>query len=304
MTEPIAFLDGEIVPISQARLHVFDLGVVGGAAVTEMIRTFAHQPFRLDDHLCRLDASLAAVGFSPPYSTARIRNLVTEVVQRNTALIGPASDLGIIVFVTAGWNPTYIGRSAALERGPSLGIHTFELPRELWRDKYTTGVSLTVPGVRNLPPDVIPPTIKHRSRLHWWLADRAARQIDPQSSALVLDQRGLISETAAGNVCLVRDGTIISPAPEFVLEGVSLQVVSELCQKIGMPFERADLTVNEALAAEECFVTSTPPCLLPVTRINGQPIGTGQPGPMISRLLAAWSDLVGVDIVAQMQMPR
>jgi branched-subunit amino acid aminotransferase/4-amino-4-deoxychorismate lyase len=303
MNEPIAFLDDQFVPVSQARLHVFDLGVVGGVAVTEMVRTFRHALFRFDDHLARLAASCRSVGFVLPKPIAEIRALSEKIVSRNARLLDVADDLGLIIFVTAGLNPTYVGRDAARRRGATLGIHTFPLPWELWRDKFAAGLSLAVPNVRNIPPTVIDPRVKHRSRLHWWLADRAAREIDPLASALVLDDQGLIAETAAGNFCAVCNGVVCSPKPGTVLEGVSLAVVRELCERLRIPFERRDLTLVDALAAQECFVTSTPPCLLPVTRINATPIGDGAPGPLTQTLLQAWSDLVGVDIPAQMQPP-
>lgn len=297
--EPIAFLNGEVIPVSQARLHVFDLGIAGGAAVTEMVRTFGHRPFRLGDHLERLEASCRAVGFTMPKSRNELQTLSEDIVAQNCRHIGAGEELGLILFVTAGLNPTYVGPSAARAQGLSLCVHTFPLPWELWQVKYALGLALAVPPVRNLPPEVIDPRIKHRSRLHWRLADRAAREIDPAAVALVLDQQGRLSETAAGNVCLVRQGVVCSPAPGTVLEGVSLTVVGELCGQLGIPFQRTDLTLDDALAAEECFVTSTPSCLLPVTRIDNALLGSGQPGPIFSRLLKGWSDLVGVDIARQ-----
>src|SRR5262249_44097603 len=121
------------------------------------------------------------------------------------------------------------------------------------------------------------------------------------ASALVCDQHGFLAETAAGNFCVVRHGCVRSPKPGTVLEGCSLGVVRELCEQLQIPFERADLILEAALAADECFLTSTPPCLLPVTRINGKSIGAGQPGPITRKLLDVWSQSVGVDIAGQMR---
>jgi branched-chain amino acid aminotransferase len=109
MAEPIAYLNGEYVPISEAKLSVYDLGVVQGAAVTEMIRTYAHQPFRLGEHLDRLDRSLRFVGFDLPLTRQEMETITGEVVGHNGGLIPQNHDLGIVMFVTAGENLTYVG---------------------------------------------------------------------------------------------------------------------------------------------------------------------------------------------------
>lgn len=123
--EPIAWLNGQQVGISQAKLSVFDLGVVMGASVTEMIRTFAHRPFRLDDHLGRLERSLQAVGFPTGVSPEELADVVLELVDHNARLIPAGHDLGITVFVTAGLNLTYLGRSRFGCKSPSDGLRAY-----------------------------------------------------------------------------------------------------------------------------------------------------------------------------------
>lgn len=301
MPEPIAYLNGIYVPASQAQLSVFDLGVVGGVAVAEMLRTFRHAPFRVDAHFARLEQSLVLTGLQPAQPREDLRTALDRVVAENCRLLSDADDLGVIVFVTAGLNPTYVGREAAQAAGCSVGVHTFPLQRALWAGKYDTGVALATPSLPALPGEVVDRRIKSRSRLHWHLAERAARALQPGASALLLDAQERITETAAANFCAVLDGVIVSPSEGTVLEGVSLQMVAELARDLSIPFVRRDLTVADAARASECFVTSTPPCLLPVASLNGVPIGDGRPGPIYRHLLAAWSAAVGVDIRGQMQ---
>lgn len=301
--EPIARINDRLVPMSQAAVSLFDLGLVQGAAVTEMVRTFAHRPFRLDAHLERLRRSVRAVGFPIDPALDDLRAKTLEVVELNARLIPPGHDLGIVLFVTAGLNLTYVGAAGAESaRTPTLCIHTFPLPFELWAEKFDAGQHLVVPSVRHVPPDCIDPQIKMRSRMHWYLADRQARLVDPHASALLLDHEGRVTETSAANFFLVADGAVHTPGAGGTLGGLSQQVVSELCDRLGVPFVSRTVRPYDATNADEAFTSSTPYCLLPVTKFDGRPIGDGRPGPVFRRLIAAWNDLVGLDIIAQMRI--
>jgi len=301
MSESIAYLNGQLVPISQAALSVFDLGVVAGASVTEMARTFRHVPFRLQDHLTRLEHSLNVMAIEPGLTRVELDDICGRVVAENARLIPSEHDLGLIVFVTAGQNLTYLGRDAmAQARTPSVCVHTFPLPFELWADKYETGLHLVTTSVKSVPDDVIDPRVKHRNRLHWHLADIEAKRVDPAAMALLTDHEGFLTETATGNLCVVEGATILTPE-RHVLKGISRDVVAEIAASIGLTLAFTRITPDDLSRSSEAFLTSTPHCLLPVTKFNQKPIGSGQPGPVFQRLIAAWSDLVGVDIIEQMR---
>ena len=301
MTEPIAYLNGQYVPISQAALHVFDLGIVGGASVTEMVRTFRHVPFRLDQHLARLEQSLGIVRFEMGLTIAELKAICERVVSENSKLIPAHHDMGLIVFVTAGQNLTYLGRAgAASAKRSTVCVHTFPLPFELWTDSYETGLHLVTVRTRCIPDDVIDSRIKHRSRLHWHLAGLEARAIDPGAMAVLTDADGNLTETATGNLCVVDGTTIVTPA-RHVLEGVSREFARELAESLGLSFVHAEITPDELVQADEAFLTSTPHCLLPITRFNSVPIGDGRPGPVFQQLIDRWKQDVGVNIVDQMR---
>lgn len=301
MTEPIAYLNGQIVPFSKAALSVCDMGVVGGTSVPEMIRTFRHQPFRLDPHLDRLEESLRLTGIRLPVTRDELVAICTNVVSQNAKLIPADHDLGLIVFVTAGQNLTYLGRKGLQQaRTPTLCVHTFPLPFELWADEFTSGLHLVTTTVRSLPDDVINSRIKHRSRLHWHLAALEARRQDPEAMALLTDHEGYLTETGTGNLIVVEGTTLLTPA-SHVLDGISRDFLAELASSIGLTMASTRLLPEDLQKAREAFLTSTPHCMLPVTKFNGQPIGDGVPGPLFHRLINAWSDAVGVDIMAQMR---
>ncbi|MCA9018028.1 MAG: aminotransferase class IV, partial [Planctomycetaceae bacterium] len=133
MTEPQAYLNGAVIPFSEAKLAVTDLGIVYGAAVTEMVRTFAHRLFMLEEHLDRLFDALEYVCIEPPLAKSELKQICERLVEQNAALLPPEQDLGLTVFITAGHNLPYLGLSE-LEtcRTPTVCVHTFPLAFELW----------------------------------------------------------------------------------------------------------------------------------------------------------------------------
>ena len=297
-TGEIAYLNGQFVAAEQAVLPVSDLGIVAAAAVTEMIRTFRGQPFRLREHLRRLDHSIQLTRL-PSVDLDLLESAIREVVEHNTAQLGEDEDLGIIVFVTAGPNPTYLGEAGRELFGrPTVCVHTFRLPFEFWMDTYDSGQSLTVSDTRPPISTTLPPAAKFRSRLHWHIADADARAKHPGSRAILNSPDGL-TETSAGNFFLVENETLVTPPDDIVLNGVSRAVVLELAASIGLRASKERIDRERALQADEAFTTSTTYCLLPVATLDTKRIGQACPGPTTQRLLDAWNALVGLDIIAQ-----
>lgn len=300
MSEPRVFLNGRMVPASRAHLAIYDLGVVTGATVTEMVRTFRKQPFRLEDHLARLARSLRYVRFEIGMSMEELGAVARELVEHNGRLIEPAGELGLVLFVTAGENAMYAGSAGEPARlQPTVCVHTFPLPFAMWADKMREGLHVVTPSVRHVPPQCYDPNMKYRSRMHFHMADLEARLVDPRASALLLDLTGNVTETAGANFLIVEGGTLVSPTLTNILPGISRAVVIELAAKLDIPFVQRDFQVFNVINADEAFTTSTPYCMMPVTRINGLPIGDGKPGPIYRRLLDAWSHEAGLDIEQQ-----
>jgi len=286
--EPVAWLNGRFLPLSQASLSVLDAGVTTGATVTERLRTFRHEPFLLDEHLSRLVASAEAAYIPLAFSAAAIEDVVREVVRQNAASVPSEDDLTISLFATAG-----------TVAGPTLCTYATPLPARLYAAGYEAGVRLVTPATHAVPADTLSPQIKTRNRLHWHVAEAQADRFDPGARALLLDRDGFVTETATGNMFLVpRDGKgVVTPRRSRTLHGLSQWYVFGLLPR----FDETDLHLADVLAAAEVFVTSSVYCLLPVVAINRTPIGDGRPGPVYRKLLAAWSEAVGVDIAGQMQ---
>lgn len=300
MTEPLVYLNGRMLPASEAHLNIYDAGVVLGATVTEQLRTFGKRLYKLEEHLDRLWHSLRSARIDINRTNGELTDISQELVAHHAGLVDDAAELGLIAFVTAGEYAAFAGLpKAAVRAGPTICVHTFPLPFERWARKIQTGAHLITPSIRHVPPQCYNPRMKYRSRMHFYLADKEAQQIDADAAALLLDLQGNVTETATANFLIVERGAIISPSPVNILPGISRATVIELASKLGIPFFERDLPVADVLNAEEAFITSTPYCLMPVTKINGVAIGDGKPGPVFGRLLAAWSQAVGRNIAEQ-----
>ncbi len=291
MPEPLAYFHGRFVPLSQVSIPLEDLGFTMGVAVTERLRTFGGHLFRLPDHLQRLHHSLEIVRLEPRESLDQIAHIADRLVNENHALLAAGDDLGLSLFVT----PGQIGQSQ-----PVLGVYTYPLPFSQWAHHYDRGQRLADTGVRQVPSSCWPAELKCRSRMHYYLADLLAQEQDPESRAVLLDQEEFVSEASTANIVLFRrDRGLVSPPDRKILPGVSLSVLGELAARLGIEFHREDFRLEYMSRADEVLLCSTSPCVWPVVQLNGVPIADGQPGPVFRRLLGAWGELVGLDIVAQ-----
>ncbi len=297
MNGPQAFLNGRWLPLSQVAVSPLDTGFVLGTTVAEQLRSFGGHLFRLEDHLARLEQSLAIVGIDPGMTLRELADAAHEVVRRNHPLLAPGDDLGLCVFVTPGVNPAYNEDDST---GPIVCLHTYPLPFRLWAEKYDVGQSLATTSHPQVPPECWPPELKCRSRMHYYLADRQAAARWPGARALLLDNNGFVTEASTANVLVYRSGEgLLSPPATGILPGISLNVLSDLAQASSLAMAERNLRPEDVAGAEEVMLASTPFCLLPVTRFEGRPVADGRPGPVFRQLLDAWSQRVGVDVAEQ-----
>ena len=292
----VAWVDGRFAPTSEAMIPVGDAGFVFGATVTEQLRSFDGRLFLPSEHAIRFRRSLEIVGIETAWSIEHLFEVAAEVTARCHAA-GPAgSDLGVVVFATPGDAPAQHGGRPGTSR---VVIHAFPLAFASWARAYDSGVVLRSVSTTQTPSSCWPIELKCRSRMHYHLADREARAIEPGARALLRHADGRVSETSTANIVVVLDGTLRTPPAEDALAGVSVAHLRTLARGLGIGWERRSLSLAEVAAADEILLTSTPNCLLPVTRLDGRLIGDGRPGPQFTRLIDAWSRDVGLDIVAQ-----
>lgn len=298
MSEPQAYLNGRFLPASQAMISPVDAGFVLGATVTEQLRTFGGRLFRLDDHLARLERSLELVGIEPGLTRAQFAEIGRELVTHNHRFLEGGDDLGLSIFVTPGIYASYANPEDPVE--PLVCLHTYALPFRLWASKYEKGQALVTSDVRQVPPECWPSELKCRSRMHYYLADREAAAKDPGARAVLLDSNGHVTETSTANVLLYKAAEGLVSVPHHkVLHGISMATLMEMASEQGLSVSQRNLTPNDLASADEVLLSSTPFCLLPATRLNGRPIASGRPGPVFQRLLAGWSERMGLDIAGQ-----
>jgi branched-chain amino acid aminotransferase len=254
--------------------------------------------FRLDLHLDRLARSLEILGVDPGVGREDLAQIAGELAAQNHKLLDPADDLGLTMFVTPGPNAAFA--SLAGHDGPTVCVHTQPLPFDTWADKYESGDALVVTDVMQVPARCWPSELKCRSRMHYYLADKQARERESGARALLLNERGCVTEASTANVlAYFSDEGLVSPPRENILPGVTVAVIEELAAQLGIPFSHRELTLDEVARVDEMLLCSTSPCVWPVVRLDGRPIGDGRPGPMSKRLREAWNQMVGLDIEAQ-----
>jgi branched-chain amino acid aminotransferase len=296
-TERMVYLNGELVPDSQATISIHDLGFLMGDAVFDTTRTFGGVIFKLQQHLERFYRSLAYMRIDPGLSQAEMADCTMQVLQANLPLIGEQEDYWITQRVTRGVR-IYDDPGASLT--PTVLIECQPLPFAARAKFYRDGLPVIVPSVRRTPPECMSPRAKVHNYINLIQGDLEVKARDPEAWAILLDINGNIAEGLGSNFFIVKDGGLITPREQYVLGGISRETVLDLARDLGIEAKEADIDLFDVYTAEEAFVTSTSFCICPVSSINGATIGDGTiPGPVTNQLLSAYSELVGLNIVAQ-----
>lgn len=296
-SEPIACLNRQIIHFCDLRLPVSDMGIVHGIAVTEMLRTFKGKLFEWEAHWDRFQKSAALTDI--PLPEFDVLEVVQQIVEHNLSIIPPGNELGIIISATPGPNRTYQGQSAEIE--PTFFAHTFVLPAELWANTTESGQHLAISSVPQISPRCVPPAAKVRSRMNWYLAERDVSKRYPGSRPIVLDEYGFVRETSTANLFAVRDGYVLTAPEETVLPGICRAISIRLLHEIGAQVRETNMTVDDLLQAQEIFTTSTPYCLMGVSRLNSASAGLDFPGEITRALIEKWNEYVGLDIHDQLR---
>ncbi|MBT4694457.1 MAG: hypothetical protein HOB73_14045 [Planctomycetaceae bacterium] len=288
---PIALFNEDIVPREQLHIELDDIGFVMGTTISERLRTFGGQLFQAEEHFARLALSLESLGIASPELLSRVQAAAIDIVAHNSALCGAGSDLGLVVLVTPGRVTT---------NEPTVLVYSSALPFSEMHSWYSDGVSLQVVSHRQVPENCWPSHLKCRSRMHYYLADQEARSKQSESRALLLDQHDNIAEASTANLLIyIKDTGFVSPRKENILSGISLSVLENLAAQLGVNFQYADFSVADLMEADEVMLCSTSPSVWAVRECNGQACGAGADGEMVRALQRGFSDLVGIDIVAQ-----
>ena len=291
--ERVAYVNGQIVPESEAVISIRDRGFLQGDAVFDTTRTFGGRIFRLDEHLNRFFHSLKYMRIDPGITKQEFARLTMEVLEANLPLIDDDDDYWVTQRVTRG--VTVDG-----EDKPSIIIECVPLPFKARAAYYRDGLPVVVPSVRRTPPEAQSPRAKVHNYVNLVQATLEVESQNPNAWPILLDTNGNLSEGPGSNIFIVKDGIVMTPREQFILSGISRRVAIELAQELGIEVQEADIDLYDAYTADEAFVTSTSFCICPVSSFNGSSVADGSvPGPVTDRLTRAYSGMVGLDVAGQ-----
>jgi len=279
----LIYLDGELVERDEAKVSVYDHGLLYGDGVFEGIRAYNGRVFRLDEHLKRLGRSARAILLDIPLSHDE---LVEATVQ--TCRANDVRDGYIRLVVTRGVGD--LGLDPRKCPNPSVFIIAASIqlyPPEL----YESGLPLITCSTRRNSPSSLDPGIKSLNYLNNILAKIECIQADVQEG-IMLTNAGMVSECTGDNIFIVCDGEVVTPPVEAgILDGITRMAVIELARDEGITVVEKSFPVTEVYTADECFLTGTAAELVPVVRVDARTIGDGKPGAMTKRLFNRFREL-------------
>jgi D-alanine transaminase len=277
------FLNGEFTTLPNAKVSVMDRGFIFGDGVYEVVPAYAGRPFRFDEHMARLDRSLGEMRIANPKSRTEWRELVMKLVDAYAKQQGkPAAETNQIVYLQ-------ITRGVAMRDHvmiPGLEPTVFAMSNRLYiytPEERANGVScVTAEDFRWKKAHV-----KSTSLAGAVLSRQMSADVGAIETIMFRD--GNLSEAAASNVWVVKNGVVLGPPKDnLVLEGIRYGLIEQLCSDSGVPFELRRVARDEVLAADEVLLSSATKEVLPVTQLDGRPVGNGRPGPIYEKLFAGY----------------
>jgi len=276
------YMNGEFCEQDQARISVYDHGLLYGDGVFEGIRAYNGKVFRCDEHLDRLFASAQAIALDMPLSKQEICSAIYQTLELNGL-----SDAYIRLIVTRGigtlgLDPNKCARPQIIIITDSIELY----PQEL----YETGLSLIISSVVRNSSDALDARIKSLNYLNNILAKIECLKAGVMEG-IMLNSEGNVAECTGDNIFIVKDGKLLTPPDDAcILKGVTRGVVMDLARRDGVETLEQNLVPDDVYQADECFLTGTAAELIPVVRIDDRQIGDGRPGPVTRKLLAMFRE--------------
>jgi len=275
-SEQFVYISGDFVPESEARISVFDRGFLYGDGLFETMRSYDGRIFRLSDHMRRLKQSADIIGLSLEQTEATLSDICTQLLDRNGL-----NDAVLRMSVTRGPSTGGIGISRAGE--PTI-VAFARPPTFLPADAYTGGVSAKIVSVSRVATAAIDSRVKSMNFLNYILA-RAEAEGAGAFEAIMLDGSGHIAEASAANIFFAKGDCLATPSLDCdILPGITRATVIELAREMGIRLDERKIAPTELPEFSECFLTNSGLELLPVSKIDGAPVGSGGLGPICARL--------------------
>ncbi|MEM2393972.1 MAG: branched-chain-amino-acid transaminase [Candidatus Bathyarchaeia archaeon] len=283
--EPLVYIDGEYYPKSQAKISVFDHGLLYGDGVFEGIRAYKGVVFKLKEHIDRLYNSAKAIMLNIPLTKEEMMNAVLETLRKNGL-----RDAYVRLVVTRGVGDLGLDPRKCPKPTVIIIADTIKLYS---KEEKERGIKALIVWVRRNPVDTASHEIKSLNYLNSILGKIEAN-IAGFDEAICLDKNGHISEGVGENLFIVKNGKIITPPPSTgLLTGITREVIIRLAEKLGFLVIERNITPTELFTADEAFFTGTAAEVTPIAQVNGRIIGDGKPGPVTRRLISEFEKLLG-----------
>jgi branched-chain amino acid aminotransferase len=280
--EGAAFVDGRFVPVAEARVPILDWGFLRSDATYDVAHVWRGSFFRLEDHLDRFERGMGRLHMSLPYDRAEIRDVLMECVRLSGLREAYAE-----IICTRGVPPP----GSRDPRECENNFFAFAVPF-VWiadPEKQVRGLDATISRVQRIQTESVDPTVKN---YHWLDLELGLYEAYDRGgeTVILVDRKDNVVEGPGFNVFAVKDERIATPS-RGVLEGITRETVIELAAERGLPLEAREVPAEEVRRADEVFLTSTAGGVIPVTKVDGDPVGNGEPGSVTLRLREAYWDL-------------
>lgn len=269
------YLNGRFMPLAEAKIPVLDRGFVFGDGVYEIVPVYSKKPFRLDDHLRRLQDSLDGIRLANPHATAAWRERVLQLIE-----LQDFADQSLYIQVTRGVAP----RDHAFPKGVPPTVFMFAQPLLTATPAQKAAGVCAVTAVDNR-------WLRCNIKAISLLANILLRQqaVDADCAETVMLRDGFLTEGAASNIFVVKDGVLLAPPPSnLMLTGITYDVVLELAAAHGIPHEVRAIPESEVRRADELWMTSSTREIMAIVELDGAPVGAGVPGPLAQRMDALY----------------
>ncbi len=277
-----AWIEGEFVPVGEAKISLFDWGFLHSDATYDVAHVWQGRFFRLADHIARFQASMAGLHLAIEQDAAEIETILTGCVQQSGL-----RDAYVEMICTRGL-PAPGSRDP---RSCRNRFFAFAVPF-IWiadLEQQNVGLHLAISSRQRIPPEAVDPRVKNYHWLDMVMAQYDA-YADGADNVILVDARGNLVEGPGFNLFVLRDGIISTPA-RGMLEGVTRRTTIELAEQVHYVVVERDIPVEQARDADEVFITSTAGGIIPVTRLDGEPVGSGLPGDATMQLRGAYWEL-------------
>lgn len=277
------WLDGELVEQNEAKISVFDHGLLYGDGVFEGIRVYNGRVFRLEEHIRRLFDSAKAIVLKLPWTAEEVCQHTVDTVNANGLTDGYVRLVITRGVGSLGINPFTCERPSMFIIASSISLYPPEY--------YKTGLDLITCATRRPAPAALMPQVKSLNYLNNVMAKIEAIQADALE-AVMLNEQGFVAECTGDNLFIIRDGELLTPpVSDGALNGITRQVILELAEQLGVPSNEQRMTRYDIFTADECFLTGTAAEVIPVVSLDRRVIGDGSPGVLSKKFIAAFHDL-------------